>query len=351
MKTIAIPQFYCGPSGQKGLYNRQEVGLARAFAALGCRAVVLYPAPGAALRRGARLPLHADDRLGRTALRLGHPEIRRRDRKDPRRTARRGPQPEVGQHAGQKHLRQQILELLVPRGDGHPPRRHAVGVPALPRAADEGDAFRDAPLRVRGRSAGTRRMARDRGAQHPGEGFLPRKGRARVAFPPGQGFHAHQHPQHAARARGAAVLLSLAVPAVAHPGKHPALRGRQHHPVEGLEPAAGRLDRAGRLLRHRPAVGLPDDRGRRYGAFHTPEQSRGGYQLEHQHPADDPVHPLRKLLDGGAGLAARHAALALGHHPRTGGRRPRTIHRGQLHDGRRMRCGRDGGRLCPARTL
>ena len=47
MKTIAIPQFYCGPSGQKGLYNRQEVGLARAFAALGCRAVVLYPEPGA----------------------------------------------------------------------------------------------------------------------------------------------------------------------------------------------------------------------------------------------------------------------------------------------------------------
>ena len=86
-------------------------------------------------------------------------------------------------------------------------------------------------------------------------------------------------------------------------------------------------------------------------AHFTHEQSRGGYQLEHQHPADDPVHPLRKLLDGGAGLAARHAALALGHHPRTGGRRPRTIHRGQLHDGRRMRCGRDGGRLCPARTL
>src|SRR5699024_6635804 len=48
MKTIAIPQFYCGPSGQKGMYNRQEVGLARAFAALGARAVVLYPAPGAA---------------------------------------------------------------------------------------------------------------------------------------------------------------------------------------------------------------------------------------------------------------------------------------------------------------
>lgn len=46
MKTIAIPQFYCGPSGQKGVYNRQEVGLARAFAALGCRAIVLYPQPG-----------------------------------------------------------------------------------------------------------------------------------------------------------------------------------------------------------------------------------------------------------------------------------------------------------------
>ena len=43
MLTIAIPQLYCGASGQKGAYNRQEVGLARAFAALGCRAVVLYP--------------------------------------------------------------------------------------------------------------------------------------------------------------------------------------------------------------------------------------------------------------------------------------------------------------------
>ena len=48
MLTIAIPQLYCGASGKRGAYNRQEVGLARAFAALGCRAVVLYPAPGAA---------------------------------------------------------------------------------------------------------------------------------------------------------------------------------------------------------------------------------------------------------------------------------------------------------------
>ncbi len=51
MKTIAIPQFYCGPSGQKGLYNRQEVGLARAFAALGCRAVVLYSSAGRVKRK------------------------------------------------------------------------------------------------------------------------------------------------------------------------------------------------------------------------------------------------------------------------------------------------------------
>lgn len=47
MLTIAIPQLYCGASGKKGAYNRQEVGLARALAAQGCRAVVLYPAVGA----------------------------------------------------------------------------------------------------------------------------------------------------------------------------------------------------------------------------------------------------------------------------------------------------------------
>lgn len=46
MLTIGIPQLYCGASGQKGAYNRQEIGLARAFAALGCRAVALYPAVG-----------------------------------------------------------------------------------------------------------------------------------------------------------------------------------------------------------------------------------------------------------------------------------------------------------------
>ena len=46
MLTIGIPQLYCGASGQKGAYNRQEVGLARAFAALGCRAVAIYPDTG-----------------------------------------------------------------------------------------------------------------------------------------------------------------------------------------------------------------------------------------------------------------------------------------------------------------
>ena len=43
MLTVAIPQLYAGPSGAKGAYNRQEVGLARAFAALGCRAIAVYP--------------------------------------------------------------------------------------------------------------------------------------------------------------------------------------------------------------------------------------------------------------------------------------------------------------------
>ncbi len=47
MLTIAIPQLYCGASGKKGAYNRQEVGLARAYAAQGCHVLVLYPATGA----------------------------------------------------------------------------------------------------------------------------------------------------------------------------------------------------------------------------------------------------------------------------------------------------------------
>lgn len=49
MKTIVIPQFYRGPSGQKGLYNRQEVGLARR-----CRAGL--PRRGALPRTGAKAP-------------------------------------------------------------------------------------------------------------------------------------------------------------------------------------------------------------------------------------------------------------------------------------------------------
>ncbi len=184
-------------------------------------------------------------------------------------------------------------------------RRYEFEVEVLVRAAWRGIEVRNIPVRV----------------------FYPEKAERVSHFRPGKDF-TRISILDTLLVLGALLFLSLAVPAVTHPGESPAFHSRQHHPVEGLEPAAGRLDRAGRLLRHRPAVGLPDDRGRRYGAFHTPEQSRGGYQLEHQHPADDPVHPLRKLLDGGAGLAARHAALALGHHPGTGGRRPRTIHRG-----------------------
>ena len=40
---IAILQIYCGASGQFGSYNCQEVGLAKAFAALGHRCTVPYP--------------------------------------------------------------------------------------------------------------------------------------------------------------------------------------------------------------------------------------------------------------------------------------------------------------------
>ena len=43
MLTVAIPLLYAGASGKRGAYNRQEAGLARAYAALGCRAVAVYP--------------------------------------------------------------------------------------------------------------------------------------------------------------------------------------------------------------------------------------------------------------------------------------------------------------------
>lgn len=45
MLTIGIPQLFCSAPGPKGAYSRQEVGLARAFASLGCRAVAIYPDP------------------------------------------------------------------------------------------------------------------------------------------------------------------------------------------------------------------------------------------------------------------------------------------------------------------
>ena len=107
----------------------------------------------------------------------------------------------------------------------------------------------------------------------------------------------------------------------------------------------------GNLLRHRPAVGLPDDRGGGYGPLHTAQQGRGDTQLEHQHPADDPLHPLRQLLDRRAGTAARNAAVAVGHHARKGRRRHVPVRRGQFRHGRRMRGRGRGGQLRPARLL
>ncbi len=74
MFTVAIPQLYAGPSGAKGAYNRQEVGLARAFAALGCRAVAVYPVtegappPPEALAPNAQAVCLPAGRLGTHAL-------------------------------------------------------------------------------------------------------------------------------------------------------------------------------------------------------------------------------------------------------------------------------------------
>lgn len=52
---IAILQIYCGASGQFGSYNCQEVGLAKAFAALGHRCTVAYPDTMADEERCVRL--------------------------------------------------------------------------------------------------------------------------------------------------------------------------------------------------------------------------------------------------------------------------------------------------------
>ena len=40
---FAITVLYCGASGQKGFYNSQELGLARAMKLLGYEPVVFYP--------------------------------------------------------------------------------------------------------------------------------------------------------------------------------------------------------------------------------------------------------------------------------------------------------------------
>lgn len=52
---IAILQIYCGASGRFGSYNCQEVGLAKAFAALGHRCTVVYPDTAAQRERSVSL--------------------------------------------------------------------------------------------------------------------------------------------------------------------------------------------------------------------------------------------------------------------------------------------------------
>lgn len=46
--NIAILELYRGPAGEKGFYNRQEVGLGRAYAALGHKVLIVYPRKGLA---------------------------------------------------------------------------------------------------------------------------------------------------------------------------------------------------------------------------------------------------------------------------------------------------------------
>ena len=206
-------------------------------------------------------------------------------------------------------------------------RRYEFEVEVLVRAAWRGIAVRNIPVNV----------------------FYPEKDERVTHFRPGKDF-TRISILNTFLVLGA-LLLSVAVPALAHQREYPAFRGGQHHPFAGFESAAGRFDRAGDLLRHRPAVGLPNDRGGGYGPLHTAQQGRGDTQLEHQHPADDPLHPLRQLLDRRAGTAARNAAVAVGHHARKGRRRHVPVRRGQFRHGRRMRGRGRGGQLRPARLL
>ena len=46
MRTIAIPQLYCGASGKKGAYNRQEVGLCTGVCRPGLPGCCTVPGPG-----------------------------------------------------------------------------------------------------------------------------------------------------------------------------------------------------------------------------------------------------------------------------------------------------------------
>lgn len=49
--VFGIIQLYCGKSGEKGFYNNQEIGLARALRKFGCRTVIIYPNTDIAARQ------------------------------------------------------------------------------------------------------------------------------------------------------------------------------------------------------------------------------------------------------------------------------------------------------------
>ena len=53
---LGIVELYCGASGQKGFYNSQELGLARAMKPLGYEPVVFYPGKGLAAPEEERTP-------------------------------------------------------------------------------------------------------------------------------------------------------------------------------------------------------------------------------------------------------------------------------------------------------
>lgn len=59
--VFGIVQLYCGKSGEKGFYNNQEIGLARALRKFGCRTVIIYPKTDIAARQEEQI--EADIRI------------------------------------------------------------------------------------------------------------------------------------------------------------------------------------------------------------------------------------------------------------------------------------------------